>query len=225
MAKLEPYKGGVYLWQYLPSLAAAVIFTIVFIVATVFHFIKLSQWRARFSLPFAIGGIFVHLSLISIRWLTKTFVMGDVVSFLVQGRAAGLMVSGNNATLGKDMVVVGLMIQIIMFGFFVVTAMMFQIRLQRRPTPGAVDGRINWRGHLHLLYSVSLLIMVRSLFRVVEYVLGDTGYPLTHEWTLYTFDALLMALAMVAWLVWYPGKLARPDMGLEMLNRHERANV
>ncbi|RAL04964.1 RTA1 domain-containing protein [Aspergillus ibericus CBS 121593] len=274
MAKLEPYKGGYYLWQYLPSLAAAAIFTIAFIAATGMHFVRLSQWRARFCLPFAIGGIFEiigyaarawahfstgsimpysiqsvfillgpvlfaasvymtlgriirstggeHLSMLLIRWLTKTFVLGDVVSFLVQGGAAGMMASGSNATLGKDMVVVGLLIQIIMFGFFMVTAVMFQIRLQGRPTPGAVDGRIDWREHLYLLYGVSLFIMVRSLFRVVEYVLGNTGYPLTHEWTLYIFDAVLMVLAMVAWLVWYPAKLARPDMGLEMLSREER---
>ncbi|GLA02535.1 hypothetical protein AnigIFM60653_002009 [Aspergillus niger] len=274
MAKLEPYKHGVYLWQYLPSLAAAVIFAIIFASVTVVHFIKLKKWRARFCIPYAIGGIFEiigyatrawahfasgkimpysiqnvfillgpvlfsasvymalgrimrntggeHHSLIPIRWLTKTFVMGDVLSFVVQGGAAGLMVSGDNATLGKGMVIVGLLIQIVMFGFFVVTAMVFQFRLPRLPTPGARDPRINWRRHLYLLYGVSLLIMVRSLFRVAEYALGDTGYPLTHEWTLYVFDALLMSLSMVVWVVWYPGTLSRPNMDMELLNRGDR---
>ena len=57
MAKLEPYKHGVYLWQYLPSLAAAVIFAIIFASVTVVHFIRLKKWRARFCIPYAIGGI------------------------------------------------------------------------------------------------------------------------------------------------------------------------
>lgn len=57
MAKLEPYKGGYYLWKYVPSLAAAIIFIILFICTTAFHFFKLWKNRARFCIPFAIGGI------------------------------------------------------------------------------------------------------------------------------------------------------------------------
>jgi hypothetical protein len=44
---------------------------------------------------------------------------------------------------------------------------------------------------LILLYRGSLSIMMRSLSRV-EFVLGTESYPLTHEWTLYVFDARLM---------------------------------
>ncbi|PYH97633.1 RTA1 like protein [Aspergillus ellipticus CBS 707.79] len=268
MAKLEPYKGDYYLWQYVPSLGAAVFFILLFLGATITHFIKLTRSRARFCIPFAIGGIFEvvgyaargwahnntgsimpysmqsvfillgpvlfaasvymtlgriirntgaeHHALIPIRWLTKTFVMGDVVSFMVQGGAAGLMVSGSSANLGRSIVIVGLLIQVIMFGFFVVTSLVFQIRMQRHPTPGAWDGRVDWRTHLHLLYGVSFLIMVRSIFRVAEYVLGNDGYPLTHEWTLYVFDGSLMWLSMLFWIIWHPGKLSRPDMDLEM---------
>lgn len=57
MAKLEPYKHGVYLWQYLPSLAASAIFAVIFASVTVVHFIKLKKWRARFCIPYAIGGV------------------------------------------------------------------------------------------------------------------------------------------------------------------------
>lgn len=57
MARLEPYKGGYYLWKYVPSLAAAIIFIILFICTTAFHFFKLWKTRARFCIPFAIGGI------------------------------------------------------------------------------------------------------------------------------------------------------------------------
>lgn len=74
-------------------------------------------------------------SLIKPSRLTKTFVTGDVLSFVVQGGAAGLMVSGNNVKTGEGMVIGGLMIQIIMFGLFAATAVMFQRCIERSPTP------------------------------------------------------------------------------------------
>lgn len=60
-----------------------------------------------------------------------------------------------------------------------------------------------------MLYSVSLLIMIRSIFRVVEYVMGQNGYPLKHEWTLYVFDALLMFLVTVVFYMRFPSQLER----------------
>ncbi|RAH48892.1 RTA1 domain-containing protein [Aspergillus brunneoviolaceus CBS 621.78] len=251
MAKLEPYKHGYYLWQYLPSLAAAVIFAIFFAVATVLHFVKLVEWRARFCIPFAIGGIFEVIGCAAQAW--AHFESGSIMPYSIQNvflllgpvlfAASVYMVLGRiirstgaehhslipmrwltrtfaiNAQLGQDIVVAGLLIQVFMFVFFIITAMVFQIRLRRHPTPGAHDPRLHWRDHLHLLYGVSLLIMIRSLFRVAEFTMGSTGYPLTHEWTLYIFDALLMWLAMVAWLFWYPGLLSKPDMAMELLNQ------
>ena len=50
-------------------------------------------------------------------------------------------------------------------------------------------------------------IMIRSVFRVVEYVLGPGGYPLSHEWTLYAFDAVLIFIVMVVFSLWHPGYL------------------
>lgn len=39
--------------------------------------------------------------------------------------------------------------------------------------------------------------MVRSVFRVVEYLQGNAGYLLSHEVFLYIFDAVLMLGVMV----------------------------
>jgi hypothetical protein len=159
-------------------------------------------------------------SLIRINWLTKVFVMGDILSFLVQGGASGLMVSGNNAKLGSNIVVAGLVIQVLMFCFFIVTSAMFQIRMNRCPTPESFDERFKWKSHLRVLHAISFLILIRSLFRVVEYVQGNDGYSLTHEWTLYVFDSTLMFVVMLIWGIWYPGDLQeflKQDMPLMSL--------
>lgn len=57
MANLEPYKHGYYLWKYVPSLAAAAIFILLFLVATAFHAWKLHTTKARFCIAFVIGGL------------------------------------------------------------------------------------------------------------------------------------------------------------------------
>lgn len=52
-------------------------------------------------------------SIIRVDLLTKTFVWGDVVSFLVQGGGAGMMTTGSSMALTSQRIVVGgLIIQI-----------------------------------------------------------------------------------------------------------------
>lgn len=145
-----------------------------------------------------------HHSLIKPSRLTKTFVTGDILSFVVQGGAAGLMVSGDNAKTGEGMVIGGLMIQVIMFGLFAITAVIFQRRMDYVPTAESCSSALPWKKSMRMLYIVSALIMVRSIFRVAEYAMGNDGYLLKHEWTLYIFDSLLMWVVMVVYYIWYP---------------------
>lgn len=37
--------------------------------------------------------------------------------------------------------------------------------------------------------------------------MGQGGYPSNHEWTLYTFDSMLMFSVMVIFCVWYPSRV------------------
>jgi hypothetical protein len=179
-------------------------------------------------------------SLIRVSRLTKTFVIGDVLSFWVQGGSAGLMFQSSTVKYGQAMVVGGLFIQIIMFGLFVCTAVIFQVRLwsfhliregcrltsntfqarlSRSPTPESYNVDIPWKKSLNMLYAVSGLIMVRSIFRVVEYLMGADGYSLTHEWTLFCFDSLLMFLVTVIFFIRYPSELQRhgDDESVQMI--------
>ncbi|KUM65711.1 hypothetical protein ACN42_g1357 [Penicillium freii] len=96
-----------------------------------------------------------------------------------------------------------------MFGLFIVTSIVFEVRMRRSPTTEAFDERINWMSRVRTLYAVSALILIRSIFRVVEYAAGDDGYPLTHEWMLYVFDSVLMIISMLVWGIWHPGTTPR----------------
>ena len=56
-----------------------------------------------------------------------------------------------------------------------------------------------------------------SIFKVAEYLMGQDGYPLTHEWTLYIFDALLMLPVMAVFYLRYPSKIIPAPADVENL--------
>ncbi|KAK2603315.1 hypothetical protein N8I77_009780 [Diaporthe amygdali] len=111
-----------------------------------------------------------HHSVIPIKWLTKLFVVGDIVSFFAQGGGGGIQAAGTLKLYeaGEKIILVGLFLQIIMFGIFIVSAIVFHRRTVLRPTIEAREGPVQWKNHIWTLYCVSCLIMVRSAFRVAE---------------------------------------------------------
>ncbi|KAF3357076.1 hypothetical protein VdG1_06093 [Verticillium dahliae VDG1] len=55
-AELLPYKEGIYLWKYVPSLALSIIFLSIFGVLSLAHTWRMFQHRLWFCLPFVVGG-------------------------------------------------------------------------------------------------------------------------------------------------------------------------
>jgi len=109
--------------------------------------------------------------------------------------------------LGEKIVIGGLFMQIAFFGFFVFVSFSFNIRMHWLPTEKAEQRHGVWHKHLNTLYFASMLIMVRSIFRVVEYIQGNDGYLLRHEYFLYIFDAVLMLAVMVAFNFVHPSEV------------------
>jgi hypothetical protein len=104
-------------------------------------------------------------------------------------------------------VVAGLFAQLVSFGLFVVAAAIFNVRIKKAPTRLCFERP--WQKHLIGLYIVSLLILIRSVVRVVEYLQGYTGYIMTHEVYLYVFDATVMFIAVVSMNWIHPAEVAR----------------
>ncbi|OBT58127.1 hypothetical protein VE04_01650 [Pseudogymnoascus sp. 24MN13] len=153
-------------------------------------------------------------SLIRVSRLTKIFVGGDVLSFLAQSGGAGILSNAkttSSVNLGQNVITAGLGIQVLFFGLFVVVAMVFHLRIQKSPTTRSSSATIPWERHLIVLYTACLLILVRSVFRIIEYVMGQDGVLLSHEIYVYIFDATLMFLAMIVFNVCHPGAIITKD--------------
>lgn len=70
-----------------------------------------------------------------------------------------------------------------------------------------VKSHIPWSRYMMVLYTGSALILIRSAYRVVEYVQGSTGYLQSKELFVYIFDASLMVLCCILFNVYHPSTL------------------
>jgi SNF family Na+-dependent transporter len=107
---------------------------------------------------------------------------------------------------GSHIIIVGLFFQLFFFGCFITVAVAFNVAMHKVPTSRSQSG-VPWRKHLRTLYVASVLIMIRSVFRVVEYLQGFDGYLLSHEQFLYIFDAVLMMCVMVIFNMVHPSEV------------------
>ncbi|KAJ4357675.1 uncharacterized protein N0V89_002251 [Didymosphaeria variabile] len=180
-----------------------------YIVQSVFLLVPPSLFAASIYMTLGrvmrgLGPAAEQLSIIRIGWLTKTFVIGDAFAFLVQSSGAGYMAAGSGTKTGEIIVIFGLIIQIAFFGLFVVSAITFHKRYLARLSAHA---GFEWENIMTMLYVTSALILIRSVFRIIEYAGGSNGYLLAHEWPLYVFDSVLMLAVMGVFYYWYPNEL------------------
>ncbi|KAJ5721364.1 uncharacterized protein N7483_009298, partial [Penicillium malachiteum] len=252
------------LYNYTPSLAAAVICMLLFITFTSGHIFFVWKHKTKFFITFIIGGLFETIgygaravnaheapnyatmpyalqslfillapslfaasiymilgriiclvdgnsrSLIRSTKLTKMFVLGDVLSFFIQSGGGAIMSGAKTSSklkLGEDVIVVGLIVQIIFFGFFVVVSVVFHKRMESNPTSAAMSTPVKWQQYMFVLYSASAMIMIRCLYRVIEYIQGSTGFLQSHEYFAYAFDTSLMLIVMLIFLIFHPSQI------------------
>ncbi|KAL6415779.1 rta1 domain-containing protein [Ilyonectria robusta] len=252
------------LYRYDPSLAAAVIFIIIFAASALFHSWQLVRTKNWYFIPFVVGclaeaigciaraigakespdwtlGPFVIQSLLLLlgptiyaasiymvlgrliqlleadkhslirpNWLTKFFLLGDVISIAAQGLGGSMLASADNQKerdKGETIIIVGLAVQILFFGLFMISTLIFHRRINRDPTQRSLVITVPWRRLLVVLYVTSLLILVRSVFRVIEYVMGHDGVLQSKEVFIYVFDILLMAGVAIIFNVFHPSEV------------------
>ncbi|BGP14631.1 hypothetical protein JCM10213_002201 [Rhodosporidiobolus nylandii] len=157
--------------------------------------------------------LFLPISLV-----VKLFVWSDVVTFLMQAAGGGLSATdGKGAEIGPKIALIGLVIQLVSFALFTLLLIVFALRVRSRfphldsSSPGFSFAAFNpfstrlvvdWRILFYVMLLTCVGIMVRCVFRAIEYAQGYSGYLVTHEVYFYLLDALPLFLSMFlyAWL-------------------------
>ncbi|PLB51728.1 RTA1-domain-containing protein [Aspergillus steynii IBT 23096] len=265
MPQLETH-NVTYIWPYLPSFVAGVIFASLFAIGTIVHCWRMTGTNGKFCFWFILGYLYRRFAIRTIahhhsgriwpyivqtllillapallaasiyaslkrvivnlkarelfmlppRCTTGFFVSGDVASFFIQA-VVGSMLSSTTASAstkrtGKTVMIIELLVQVVFLSGSITATAVFHRRWSSSYSSRDLSESLrHWIKVLYCLYAVGLLILVRSVFRVVEYVEGAVGYLLTHEWPLYVLDAAPMVLVMVVFAIWYPVARRRRD--------------
>jgi hypothetical protein len=142
-------------------------------------------------------------SLINPKWLTKIFLFGDVTSIILQSLDGGPVDKADTQhilTATEDAVVAGLIVQLVFFSMFVVVAGCFHYRFAKN----SMKQPPNWQKFMMVIYFASMLILIRSVFRMVEYVEGPHSNLQSTEVYVYALDAIPMAIATISFHVFHP---------------------
>lgn len=175
-------------------------------------------------------------AMIAPRWITRIYILIDVICFASQFMGAGVQASGDPKIIdiGNRAILAGLIFQLVAFAFFVIMAIRVHSRLNSQhevytavPSQWPMSRKYFWG-----LYVVSVLFIVRNLVRAIEYAQqassGGISYATqnadgtitmpekketssigSNEVFLYIFDAAPMALVSLIFLLLHPGRMLK----------------
>ncbi|KAN0109791.1 RTA1-like protein [Russula decolorans] len=161
------------------------------------------------------------------RRYTIIFVSCDIISLLVQamggGIASGSTTNGSQtqADLGSHIALGGTIFQLISIIVYCVLAAEFLFRYTRdqpvrrsAPMPGEVlRGTTDKRLHrvLQAMITMTIFIVIRTIYRVIEFVSGWNGKVISTQWVFNVFDGTMIVLAMYTLNLFHPGIYLREE--------------
>ncbi|KAF4997975.1 hypothetical protein FGRMN_3495 [Fusarium graminum] len=108
----------------------------------------------------------------------------------------------------EDTVVAGLIVELFFFSMFVVVTGWFHFNFLKHSTTQPA----HWQKFMTVIYTASMLILLRSIFRMAEYCQGPEAELQSKEVYIYALDAIPMAMISIGFHAFHPSKYM---LGLE----------
>ncbi|RUS16534.1 RTA1 like protein-domain-containing protein [Endogone sp. FLAS-F59071] len=173
----------------------------------------------------ALGGYIAVARIISFSQ-TSTFIKPKVVenfffcidclAFVVQAGGGGMTAIAALASIGSKIALIGLFVGLLSFLSFSVITIYVQnsskFVFQSLDSRKQQYGYRNWRPIYIPLYINIVVLLIRSIYRIVENAQGYDGYLMNHEYYFYGFDTLMILIATGSYIIWYPGRYIQPDL-------------
>jgi hypothetical protein len=116
-------------------------------------------------------------------------------------RVANTSTSKTEQHIGDILVKVGLILQCLMFVFFLVLGINFQRKARKI---GVMTKKLSTV--LTVLYISCIIITARCIYRMIEYFQGYGGYVFRHEWVFYIFEASIMFINTAMLNTFHPAR-------------------
>ncbi|KAJ2694057.1 hypothetical protein H4218_005784 [Coemansia sp. IMI 209128] len=136
------------------------------------------------------------------RFVNWFYFTSDILSIALQGAGGGLMTSRTNREHGKKIVLVGLAIQLFFFACFLVTSFYVWAKSSYSVAISSSDSSPLWakRKVLFTVVATTVLLYLRSIYRIIEFADGYGGAIYSAEWAFYAFDTLIIYLAFIVYM-------------------------
>ncbi|KAJ3019752.1 hypothetical protein HKX48_001810 [Thoreauomyces humboldtii] len=151
-----------------------------------------------------IAGVGNQYSFLKGSIVSVVFVISDAITFLVQVFGASALIDASSVSkynMGRNILLGGLILQIVSFGIFALAVCHFDARTRS----AAVAGREKWSPLLNAMHVNSVLILARSVFRILEFAQVASTLETTEAY-FYVFDSLLIVIATALLVYYHPGK-------------------
>lgn len=135
------------------------------------------------------------------------FITSDVIATIAQVAGAALIgTSESNSEspdTGNNILLAGLCVQVFSFLVFLVLLVMFLLQARKATTSTGEGGLMRFSSALVVS---SLLVYLRTIFRMAETAEGVGGYASSHEafFGVLEFAPIVVAILLLGW--WHPGK-------------------
>ncbi|SMN20079.1 similar to Saccharomyces cerevisiae YGR213C RTA1 Protein involved in 7-aminocholesterol resistance [Maudiozyma saulgeensis] len=135
----------------------------------------------------------------------RLFVTGNIAGSVLQGVGSGISSGGTQSDYnqGKKLMLAGLFIQVGIFAIFVLREF-FLFKIIKNGNNDIAYNTKKWRSLNLVLLASGVLIMIRSIVRLVEVFEGASSPILRYEWFGYVFDSLPMFILMMMYALTTP---------------------
>ncbi|GAC77149.1 hypothetical protein PANT_25d00001 [Moesziomyces antarcticus T-34] len=152
-----------------------------------------------------------RFSFIPPRLVTRIFVCSDVLTFVVQVAAGGIQSTGvqDLVAIGDKLFLAGVAAQGASYMLFSVLVLYALIQLVR-----STHGSLSSLSYASKKFVVaialsSLMIIIRSVYRIIEFAQGNEGYLVSQEKYLFGLDAAPLIIAISVWVIVWPPRIFR----------------
>ncbi|EPS40106.1 hypothetical protein H072_6075 [Dactylellina haptotyla CBS 200.50] len=124
--------------------------------------------------------------------IVRTFISLDGICELLVGAGTGMFVNTtapDRQKIGQGLLRAALILQLLLFLAFAY----FSVKLQKNASKLGIHGQ--WKMSLYTLYVCGFFIMVRCIYRLVEFFEGFQGHLIQHEIYFYVLECVPMLLS------------------------------
>ncbi|KAJ2400175.1 hypothetical protein GGI23_002197 [Coemansia sp. RSA 2559] len=141
------------------------------------------------------------------RFITWFFFSSDVFSFLLQSSGGAMTATSSTKSIGRWVCIVGLAVQLVFLAAFTFSTLVVHRSPLYKVTKGPKDSderaaknRVVW-----VILGTTVLLYVRSIYRLIEFIDGYGGKIYSAEWAFYVFDFVPIFSMFLIYIVFFIG--------------------